>query len=284
MPIREIVVPEYPVCIKIDNYSLLPNDCSTEIQFSSASAVTCTLLATAEGGNGYNIILRNIGSGTLTIDPYGAETIDGASSLALALGDWCWILSDGTQWRSIACNPPVGRGQWDFISRTVLSSDANYELTSSFAGYDAIQLQMIQIQPATNFAELYALISIASSWQTGSTYDTAWKQADQNNYDGNVENTAHFQLHNTTPTASNATDSTGYNGTLTLYGINNTADFKGLVYDFQYRSSAAGDRPQRVAGAGRFNGNAGAIDGIRLVFSNGNMAAGAVSAWGLNQS
>ena len=52
----------------------------------------------AEAGNGYNVIIRNEGAGTLTIDPAGSETIDGQSTLALAQDEWDWIRSDGTTW------------------------------------------------------------------------------------------------------------------------------------------------------------------------------------------
>tara|TARA_B100001964_G_C14000579_1_gene494801 strand:- start:163 stop:321 length:159 start_codon:yes stop_codon:yes gene_type:complete len=51
----------------------------------------------AEVDNGYNVVIRNIGAGPLTIDPSGSEQIDGVTTLALSTNDWLWIRSDATK-------------------------------------------------------------------------------------------------------------------------------------------------------------------------------------------
>jgi hypothetical protein len=104
MPILDRTAAELPVTIKASSYTLLPTDVGTELQFLNASAVTASLPPMAEVENGYNVVIRNIGAGTLTIDPSGSEQIDGVTTLALATDDWQWIRSDATEWKTVASN------------------------------------------------------------------------------------------------------------------------------------------------------------------------------------
>lgn len=57
---------------------------------------TFTLPATATLGDGWFVIVRNSGSGTLTLTPAGIETIDGASTKAIAPTESAMIISTGT--------------------------------------------------------------------------------------------------------------------------------------------------------------------------------------------
>lgn len=51
-------------------------------------------------GAGWATIVRNSGSGTITLDPSGAELIDGAATMALLPGHTVWVLCDGSVLRS----------------------------------------------------------------------------------------------------------------------------------------------------------------------------------------
>ncbi len=82
----------------------------------TAEGVDHTLLGDASGGDftislpeagnveGKVLVLKNVGaSGTLTIDPSGSETIDGASTHGLAgQYDSIMIQSDGSNWHILA--------------------------------------------------------------------------------------------------------------------------------------------------------------------------------------
>lgn len=102
MPITERVTADLPVTIKTQNYSLLPDDFGREVQFENTIALSANLLPVAIAGNGYNTIIRNVGPGTLTIQPSISENIDGAASAVVAVGAWQWIRSDGTEWKTIS--------------------------------------------------------------------------------------------------------------------------------------------------------------------------------------
>ncbi|MDT8856421.1 hypothetical protein RNZ50_15615 [Paracoccaceae bacterium Fryx2] len=62
---------------------------------------TLALPAAATAGAGFSFALRNAGAGVITIDPAGAELIDGAATLTLAAGRSAVILCTGTAWLAV---------------------------------------------------------------------------------------------------------------------------------------------------------------------------------------
>jgi hypothetical protein len=67
----------------------------------TGGAGTATLVAAATATAGFVVYLRNSGSGIITIDPNGAETIDDASSLAISPGDSTILVCDGDEWYTV---------------------------------------------------------------------------------------------------------------------------------------------------------------------------------------
>ena len=56
---------------------------------------TQTIAAVSSIGAGWWVAYRNHGTGTITIDPSGSETIDGASAITLSAGESCHIVCSG---------------------------------------------------------------------------------------------------------------------------------------------------------------------------------------------
>ncbi len=104
MPIEERIAAALPATIKTSSYAILSGDVGREIQFQSTSPLTGSLPPVGLVGNGFNVVLRNIGAGLLTVQPVVPELIDGNASISLNAGDWHWIRSDGTEWKSVAVN------------------------------------------------------------------------------------------------------------------------------------------------------------------------------------
>jgi hypothetical protein len=63
--------------------------------FNCTSTFTQTITAAATLGDGFVFGIRNNGTGVITIDPNGAETIDGAASIDLAPGYTCQVMCNG---------------------------------------------------------------------------------------------------------------------------------------------------------------------------------------------
>lgn len=68
---------------------------------------TLSLSAAASLGPGFAFAVCNSGAGTITIDPYGTESIDGSSIIALAPGVSCLCVSTGSTWRVLGKMPIV---------------------------------------------------------------------------------------------------------------------------------------------------------------------------------
>lgn len=65
------------------------------------SATATVNLPAAATFDGQIYAIRNVGSGTVTIDPSGTEQIDGTATKSLAAGEFATIVCDGTQWFTI---------------------------------------------------------------------------------------------------------------------------------------------------------------------------------------
>ena len=91
---------------------------------------TVTLPSAASLLNGWYVNIRNNGTGDLTIDPAGGETINGGPTLTLAIEDSCTVITDGTTWYT------VGFGQnatfaFDYTSIDLTGQTSPYTLSGS---------------------------------------------------------------------------------------------------------------------------------------------------------
>lgn len=66
----------------------------------TANTFTVSLTAAATLGSGFNCWIWNTGTGTITIDPNGAETIDGNTTFVLRKGQGVEIICTGTAFRT----------------------------------------------------------------------------------------------------------------------------------------------------------------------------------------
>jgi len=117
----------HPTSSMSDGYTLLDTDrAQTKIWGSGSGTVTLPLSNTL--GNNWFFIFKNNGSGTLTIDCSGAETIDGLVEKQFNPDESAFIICTGTEYVS------VGYGQSNSFFFTVLVKpveDGTYYLTST---------------------------------------------------------------------------------------------------------------------------------------------------------
>ena len=108
-----------PQAIFVADHTVVAGDVGTMLIANKATAITFPLTAAATLGTGFVAFIKNIGAGVLTIDPNGAETIDGVATLVLKKGEWTKFWTEGTAWRSLGAMG-VGGG----ITRYEVTIDA----------------------------------------------------------------------------------------------------------------------------------------------------------------
>lgn len=85
-------------------YTAVAGDLAKVIRYTGAGGVTLNLTAAATLTDGWFSTLRNDSSGTITIDPNGAETINGAATLAVSAGKAVIIYTNGTLFYTVGEN------------------------------------------------------------------------------------------------------------------------------------------------------------------------------------
>jgi hypothetical protein len=89
--------------LTIDNktsaYTVVAGDLGKIINCTSGT-FTVSLTAAATLGAGFNVTIWNTGTGVITVDPAGSETIDGVATLILRQGEGMQIVCDGTNWQT----------------------------------------------------------------------------------------------------------------------------------------------------------------------------------------
>ena len=110
----------FPIVIaRSSNYTAAVDDLG--VLFNFTTSPTLSLLAAATLGNGWYCYARNNGTGIVTIDPNGTETIDGSTTITLFPGASCVIICDGSGFYTI------GRSSFPVI----LNKASNYTAVSS---------------------------------------------------------------------------------------------------------------------------------------------------------
>lgn len=93
-------------------------------------AGTLTLPSASSLGNNWFMLLRNSGSGTLTVSTTGGELFNGSTTVGLQSGDSCIIVCSGSAYYSVG----LGRAaQFNFTQLTYPVTGGTYTLTSNEA-------------------------------------------------------------------------------------------------------------------------------------------------------
>jgi hypothetical protein len=89
------------ITAKTSAYTIVSGDQGAVINGTSGS-FTVSFLTAASAGSGFTVGVKNSGSGTITLDPAGGETIDGFTTITLLPSQAVELVCDGSNWLMLA--------------------------------------------------------------------------------------------------------------------------------------------------------------------------------------
>lgn len=121
----------YPTTSQSGTVTLTSSALAKTNVFSGSGAVTCNLPAATTAGDGFFTLIANQGTGSVVIDPAGAELIDGESTKTLVPGESAFLVCNSALWVSIG----YGRStQFQFTKLVYdISAGTPFTLTSTQA-------------------------------------------------------------------------------------------------------------------------------------------------------
>jgi len=138
------------------------------------STFTQTLTAAATLGSTWFCFIRNSGTGLITLDPNGAETIDGATTAYVFPGEAFTLVCDGSNFKTIGRAAP---GEWIHVETLSPSGVSSVDDTFGFvAGYDH-KWEVSNLDTASDAVGFDMRISLDGSAFRSTAGDYGWVQA-----------------------------------------------------------------------------------------------------------
>jgi len=121
-PVNAALLPVVATSVKSAAYNLVAADRNASFSVSGSWTFGHTVTA-ASAGAGFRYTIKNTGLATITIDPAGSETIDGATTLKCLAKQAFTVVCDGANWYTI------GRSNVVMITQALASAVATVDMT-----------------------------------------------------------------------------------------------------------------------------------------------------------
>jgi len=172
----------------------------------------------------------------------------------------------------------LGSGNRVLLNTLTASNVASIADTTSFTStYNDYEIQFDNVLPATNAVQLRLRVNSggvqSASYLIASFIFTGGAT-------GNAVSTTFFPCSNAISTVSNSANGGGVSGRMNLYQAASTTFRKMMSGTFSYLDSG-GTLINHVLSSGYWDGGNGAVTGIEISFSSGNITSGTVKIYGI---
>ena len=236
-----------------------------------------TIDANGTGNSITNIDVADLANGTdgelITWDAAGAPAV-------VAVGTATHVLTSNGAGAAPTFQAPAAGGSWTRLQTISTGSAASWDFETTIdATYDTYALVWHTI-PATDNALLYARVQVAAAYPTSgyewSTFhlDTTSMAASGSDSDGQ------FSMHSDRGQGNLATE--GCAGLMYFHEPSSTTLHKMFHWTGYTVDTAANG--YSTGGGGKYEGGTGAITGIKLYYSTGNIASGEATLYGIANS
>lgn len=147
------------ISAKTTNYTVVAGDQGKLI--SCTNTITVTLLPAATASTNFQLVVRNNGSGVVTIDGNASETINGETTQTLVAGEAVSLISDGSNWQSL-------RHPRDDIDQAVAPTGSVLGWTTGTAPSGWLHCNGAAVS-RTTYADLFGVIGVIYGNGDGST-------------------------------------------------------------------------------------------------------------------
>lgn len=268
---------------EVDLASATTTDIGAQTSNNVRITGTTTITSLGTAANGVTRQLRFAGALTLThnatslILPFGANilTTAGDTCTAKSLGSGNWVVTD-----FMFAN--IWRGAPVVLAESVASNSATLDVAGVFSSiYDRYELEILSLVPQNNDVSLALRVGTGAgpTWQAGATaYETqaTWRTSAVHSFLGGLGSGLFL-------TATGATNAVGNQTGASLSGmveLCNPDDSLIPTFGFRVRYlRPTGSGGGAVSGGG-FYGTSGAITGLRVLFSSGNIKSGSIRLLG----
>lgn len=247
---------------KTANYTVLAADKGYMIDCTSNS-FTLTLTAAATLTATHFFYVKNSGTGIITIDPNGAELINGAATITVYPGECFMVTCTATAF--ITVGRQLG---WVHLSSATTAGASSIDFTTYInTDFKMYKWMGYGIQAATSGATFGARHSVATVFDTGANYNqaqySAWNSSSGQR--GGTGGTV-FEIIRSLENTANQTAVFEY----TLTNPGDTAARKRFQSFAGGETTSSGTGSEIEISGGEYEASNSAIDGTRFLMSSGN--------------
>lgn len=163
-----------PIADKAGAYTITAQDHGGLLRFTGSSGATLTLIAAAAAGDGFSFEVWNSGTADWTIDPSGAETINGATTLVVSPTRGVLVRCNGAAWYAHPTGSPS--------PAAIVANSRNLVAAYASASTLTVTADEVVLKDSSGAAFLASSVSVtaniatagANGLDTGSEASSTW--------------------------------------------------------------------------------------------------------------